>query len=358
MAKNNKIKAVFVRILKARHNSTNEMKRVGNIYDRICSIDNIRQAYINAKKNKKSTYGVRVFDKDVEGNLLRLHNELNSETYRTGEYFIFKKLTPKEREIYRLDFRHRVVHHAIMIVLEPVWCNVFTRDTYSCIKGRGIHGCANRVRQDLKDVAGTQYCLKLDVRKFYPNIDHDVLKGIIRRKIKCTRTLKLLDEIIDSAPGVPIGNFVSQYFANLYLSYLDHWLKETKGVKYYYRYCDDMVILHADKRYLHALLTEIKEYLSDRLKLQIKDNYQVFPVDSRGVDFVGYVFFHTHTLLRKSIKKAMVKKSGNIKSMASYYGWCKHCNSRNLLKKLKIDEGIFKQQATAHSAVRSKSVCV
>lgn len=334
------------------------MKRIGNIYDQICAMDNLRKAYVNAKKNHKNSYGVKLFDKDVEANLLKLHEELVNGTYRTGEYYIFKVYEPKEREIYRLDFKHRVVHHAIMNILEPIWREAFTRDTYSCIKGRGIHGCVKELKQDLKDIAGTRHCLKLDIRKFYLNIDHDILKSIIRRKIKCKRTLKLLDEIIDSAPGVPIGNYVSQYFANLYLAYFDHWIKEAKGIKYYYRYCDDMVILHSDKRYLQELFIDINKYLSDNLKLEIKGNYQVFPVDSRGVDFVGYVFFHTHTLLRKSIKKAMVKKRKNIKSLASYYGWCKHCNSRNLLKKLKIDEGIFKQQATAHSAVRSKSVCV
>lgn len=334
------------------------MKRVGNIYDQICAMDNLRKAYVNAKKNHKNSYGVKLFDKDVEANLLKLQEELVNGTYRTGEYYIFKVYEPKEREIYRLDFRHRVVHHAIMNILEPVWVSVFTRDTYSCVKKRGIHGCAKTLKRDLKDIEGTKYCLKLDIKKFYPNIDHDVLKHIIRRKIKCVRTLRLLDEVIDSAPGVPIGNYVSQYFANLYLSYFDHFLKEVKGVKYYYRYCDDMVILHSDKEFLRSMLDDIRAYLREQLKLEIKSNYQIFPVKSRGIDFVGYVFYHTHILLRKSIKKAMIVKRNNIKSMTSYYGWCKHCNSYNLLKKLKIDESIFKQQASAHTAAGGEPVCV
>jgi RNA-directed DNA polymerase len=334
------------------------MKRIGNIYDNICSLENIQQAYINAKKNKKSSYGVKVFDKDKEMNLKLLHTELTTDTYQTGKYFVFIRYTPKRREIYRLDFKHRVVHHAIMNVLEKVWVSVFTSDTYSCIKGKGIHGVLKNMKRDLKDRAGTQYCLKIDVQKFYPSIDHEVLKSIIRRKIKCKRTLSLLNEIIDSAPGVPIGNYLSQYFANLYLAYFDHWIKEEKGVKYYYRYCDDMVIFSSNKEELHTLLSEIVFYLRENLKLEIKKNYQIYPVDSRGVDFIGYVCRHSHVLLRKSIKKAMIKKIKNIKSMSSYYGWCKHCNSKNLLKKLQINESIFKQQASAHPAAGSEPVCV
>lgn len=333
------------------------MKRVGDIYDKICSMDNLRLAYRSAKRNK-SSYGIDAFERDEEGNLIRLHQELISSTYRTGEYFVFKVYEPKEREIYRLDFKHRIAHHAIMNVLEPIWHSTFTRDTYSCIKGRGIHGCVRQIKQDLKDVIGTKYCLKIDIKKFYQNIDHTILKEIIRKKIKCARTLNLLDGIIDSAPGVPIGNYLSQFLANLYLSFFDHWIKEVKVVKFYYRYCDDIVILHHDKKYLHRLFIDMRTYLHDNLNLEIKKNYQVFPVDARGIDYVGYVFYHSHTLLRKSIKKAMVKKVHNIKSMASYYGWCKHCNSRNLLEKFKIDESIFKRQAAAHPAAGREPVCI
>lgn len=116
-----------------------------------------------------------------------------------------------------------------------------------------------------------------------------MLKSILRRKLKDKRLLRLLDEIIDSADGVPIGNYLSQYFANLYLTYFDHWIKEQKRVKHYFRYADDIVILASDKSYLHSLMGEIRAYLGD-LKLEVKGNWQVFPVAARGIDFVGYVF--------------------------------------------------------------------
>jgi RNA-directed DNA polymerase len=224
-----------------------------------------------------------------------------------------------------------------MNVLEPVFVSVFTADTYSCIKKRGIHAAAKAVRSALQDEAGTQYCLKLDIKKFYPTVDHAILKLLLRRKFKDQDLLWLLDEIIDSAPGLPIGNYLSQYLANFYLTYFDHWLKEEKQVRFYFRYADDMVILSGDKQYLHDLLAEIKHYLAVNLMLSVKSNYQVFPVAARSIDFVGYRFYHTHTLLRKSIKQRFARKMAtgcNAQSIASYSGWAKHCNSRHLLKKL------------------------
>lgn len=302
-------------------------------------------AWEKARKGKTGTYGVKLFEKNLENNMRQLRDELLAGTYRTSEYSVFTLFDPKEREIYRLPFRDRVVHHAIMNVMEPIWTSIFIQHTYSCIKGRGIHAVVKELKRDLKDVENTRYCLKMDVKKFYPSVDHEILKEIIRRKIKDNRLLALLDTIIDSAPGVPIGNYLSQFFANLYLSYFDHWLKETKRVKYYYRYADDMVILAPNKPYLHGLLNEITDYLHSELNLQLKGNYQVFPVDSRGIDFVGYKFYHTHILMRKSIKKRLCRKAAKLNKkdidaksyrmqIAPWLGWAKHCDSKHLLKKV------------------------
>lgn len=137
-----------------------------------------------------------------------------------------------------------------------------------------------------------------------------------------------MDGIIDSAPGIPIGNYISQFLANFYLTGFDHWIKQTKHVKHYFRYADDIVILADDKPYLHGLLSKIKDYLAT-LKLQVKGNYQVFPIVARGIDFVGYRIYPTHTLLRKSIKKRFIKAK-KPQSLAAYKGWLKHCNARNL----------------------------
>lgn len=314
------------------------MKRLNNLYQQIYSMDNLQLADRKARKGKSDQYGIQAHDKNRDCNLAILHNLLKNKTYQTSAYTTFKIYEPKEREISRLPYYpDRITHHAVMNILEPVFVSTFTADTYSCIKGRGIHGAAGAVKQALKDVHGTKYCLKLDIKKFYPNIDHNVLKLLLGMKFKDHDLLWLLGEIIDSAPGVPIGNYLSQYFANFYLTYFDHWLKETKKLKYYFRYADDLVILSDSKADLHQILSEIRNYLADNLKLSIKGNYQVFPVDARGIDFVGYRFYHTHTLLRKSIKKnfaRMIALRRNRQSIASYYGWAKHCNSNHLLKTL------------------------
>ena len=309
-------------------------------------MDNLREADEKARRGKRKSYGVRMHDRNREENLVRLRESLLSGSFRTSSYNTFTIYEPKERLIYRLPYYpDRIVHHAVMNVLEPIWMSIFTADTYSCIKKRGIHAAAKKLKRALKnDPEGTRYCLKLDIRKFYPSIDHDVLKSVVRKKIKDARLLSLLDEIITSAPGVPIGNYLSQYFANLYLAYFDHWIKEEKHVKNYYRYADDIVVLSSDKEELHKLRIEIEDYISN-LHLELKPNWQVFPVEARGIDFLGYVFFHTHTLLRKSIKKNFCRSVRKMmkreipnqdvhKKICGWVGWSTHCNSVNLLRKV------------------------
>lgn len=314
------------------------MKRINNLFEEIISIDNLKLADLKARKGKLKSNGVIKHDINRDDNIIKLHESLKNKSFTTSKYNVFKIYERKERTIYSLNYYpDRIVHHAIINVIEPILIKTFTSNTFSCIKGRGIHGAANAVKHALKDIDNTKYCLKLDIKKFYPSIDHNVLKNILRRKIKDKDLLWLLDDIVDSAEGLPIGNYTSQYFSNLYLTYLDHWIKENQRVKYYFRYADDIVILSPDKKILHKLLNEIKNYLSTNLKLTVKNNYQIFPVKSRGIDFLGYVFYHTHTLLRKSIKKKFsktMKLKPNKHSLASYSGWIKHCSGKHLLKKI------------------------
>jgi retron-type reverse transcriptase len=231
------------------------MKRIGNIFNDVCSIDNLELADIKARKGKQNTKGVLLHDDEKDLNILKLHESLINKTFTTSDYQKFILFDKKERLISSLPYYpDRIVHHAIMNKLEPMFTSVFTSNTYSCIKGRGIHGAANALKKALQDVTNTTFCLKLDIKQFYPSIDHNVLKQLLRRKIKDNDLLWLLDDIIDSSEGVPIGNYLSQYFANFYLTYFDHWLKEVKKVKYCFRYADDIVILSGDKQYLHSLL--------------------------------------------------------------------------------------------------------
>lgn len=215
------------------------MKRYGNLYDKICDMDNLILAEKNARKGKTNTYGVRQFDKNREENLKALQKMLQEETYKTSEYKTMTIYEPKERIIYRLPYYpDRIVHHAIMNILEPIWVKNFTTDAYANIKGRGIHSCAENLKQALnKDPEGTRYCLKLDIRKYYPSVDHELLKIEVRRTIKDQRLLRLLDGIIDSEKGLPIGNYLSQYFANVFLSRFDHRMKEVHKADYYFQIC-------------------------------------------------------------------------------------------------------------------------
>lgn len=285
------------------------MKRFGNLYPQIYDIKNIGLAHKNAKRGKAHYSEVKKIEANPEKYFLEIQRMLRDKTFRNSPYEKFTKVDRgKEREIFKLPyFPDRIIHHCIMQILEPIWVKTLITDTYSSLKGRGIHKGVNRIKKALQDKRGTKYCLKLDVRKFYPSIDHSVLKGIIKRKIKDLDVLWLLDEIIDSVEGVPIGNYLSQYFGNLYLSGLDHWLKENRKCKYVFRYCDDIVILHHNKRFLGWLRKEIEYYLKVNLNLALKSNWQIFSVDVRGIDFLGYRFFHDYTLLRKSIAKRFKK---------------------------------------------------
>lgn len=320
------------------------MRRYGYLFERIVSLDNLREAAHNAARGKRLRDEVQKFFAELDDRLQELRTELLERTYLTSPYEVFIKHEIKRREIYKLPFRDRVVQWAIMQVLEPVWTPQFTADTHACIKGRGIHSLHKKLCEDLAaDPEGTRYCFKLDVRKFYPSIDHDILKTVIRRKIKDSAVLWLLDGIIDSAPGVPIGNYISQYFANLYLSELDHRIKEVAGVRYYYRYADDIVVLAGDKPTLHGVRVFINDYLNTERSLTMKDNHQIFPIESRGIDFVGYVTYHTHSLARKRNKKGLCREVAKLRKKgvpepdimlrtASRVGFMVHCNSKHLLK--------------------------
>ena len=329
------------------------MKRINNVYDKICDLDNIEKADNKARKCKRKQYSVIKHDKNRAEDNFDLFLDLSLENYKTSKYSTFKVYEPKERLIFRLPYYpDRITHHAIMNIMEPIWMKVFTKDTYSCIKGRGIHTLARQLKHDLQnDKEGTKYCAKMDIKKFYPSIDHEILKMIIRKKIKDKKLLKLLDEIIDSADGVPIGNYLSQYFANLYLAYFDHWIKEVLKVKHYYRYADDIVLLSDDKDQLRRWVIAIRIYLKENLKLELKSNYQIFPVEVRGIDFVGYVFRHNYIKIRKGVKLRLMKlvrlyKDDKIsqekfeQSVTSYFGWLKYCNSKNLLRKIHKITGI------------------
>lgn len=324
------------------------MKRIGYLFEKVCDMDNLRMAEANAGTGKGSRQEVAQFRDNLELNLADIRAQLVNRTYHTSQYTCFIKHEPKERVIYKLPYRDRVVQWAIMQVLVDIWTPIFTRDTYACIKGRGVHSLLQRLRKELRnDPDGTKYCYKIDIRKFYPSITHSILKEVVRQRIKDPALLWLLDDIIDSADGVPIGNYISQYFANLYLAELDHIVKEQWGVKYYYRYADDIVVLSDSKEFLHGIHTKMVQYLAEHRRLELKPNYQIFPVEARGIDFIGYVTRHTYCRARKRNKKALCKIVAKLRHkgltgeeirlrVASRLGFIVHADSKHLINILGV----------------------
>ena len=340
------------------------MKRYGNLYEKICSMDNLYLAFQHAKKGKGWYKEVQQIEKRPYYYLAGLQWMLQNHLYKTSEYATFtKKDGKKEREIYKLPFfPDRIAQWAVLQVIEPQLLAYFTDDTYSAIPNKGIHAAYKKLRLAVDTVPEEMiYCLKIDCKKFYPSIDHETLKQKFRRKYKDPELLELIDEVIDSIStcpatdeniefyrscgneikivkingkdfiegvGIPIGNYFSQYDGNFFLSGFDHWIKEVKRVKHYYRYMDDICIFARTKEELHQLLAEINEYFIQNLKLRIKGNYQIFPSFIRGIDFVGYRIFLNSTLLRKSTCQEMKRKMTNIRKKVengqemNYSEWC------------------------------------
>lgn len=278
------------------------MKRLGNIYSKIYDIDNLRLAHKMARQDKSHYQAVQKIDKNPDYYLFQIQEMLKNKTYKVSPYKIsIIQDSGKEREIMKLPyFPDRIIQWAIMLQLEPMFVRHFCNHSCASIKNAGITKATNLTRKYLKDVEGTQYCLKLDIKKFYPNIDKTILKSLLRQKIKDKNTLWLLDIIIDSCErGIPIGSYLSQYLSNFYLSEFDHWCKEILRVKYIIRYMDDIVILGQNKNQLRYYLQMIMSHLDQQLNLELKSNYQIFSVDIRGIDFVGFRHYHNRIILRK-----------------------------------------------------------
>lgn len=294
------------------------MKRFGNLYDKICTPGNLRLAFYQARKGKKKTKSIAAFEVNMEWELDKLREELQTDIYHPGPYTSFKIYDPKERMISAAPFRDRVVHHALCNIIEPIFEPTLIFDTYANRKGKGTHAAIHRGQKFLRFY---QYVLKADIRKYFPSIDHAVLKQIIRRKIKCKPTLELIDKIIDNsnrqetvadyfqgdnlfspvekAKGLPMGNLTSQFFANLYLSPLDHFIKEELRTKGYVRYVDDFVAFHNSKQTLHEVKARVADFLFNRLRLVLHPRKtQVFPTKD-GLTFLGQRIFITHRRLRR-----------------------------------------------------------
>lgn len=344
------------------------MRRHNNLYSRICDFENLLLAFRKASRGRRFTTDVLRFHQNLEENLFRIQEELLQGTYRPDPYRTFTIFEPKERIIHVAPFRDRVIHHAVMNVIEPIWDRLFIFDTYACRKGKGTHAGMHRTIEFLRDAhakRGKVYCFQGDISKCFPSINHHILMRIIERKIKCKGTLRLLEKIIfnggdtvdPDSHNLPIGNLISQWSANLYLGELDYFIKHRMKVKHYVRYMDDFILLHNDKKQLHAWRREIEAFLSNRLRMKLNPKSDIYPVN-RGIDFLGYRIWPSHRLMRKSTLFRATRRFKKLSalyalglvtlqhvraSVMSWLGHCKHADAKAgieiCLQSLKLIKG-------------------
>ncbi|WP_337810988.1 reverse transcriptase/maturase family protein [Enterocloster sp.] len=373
------------------------MKTLKNVFEQVVDYDNLYRAYLNARLCKRYRYEVLNFSAHLEDNLVKLQKELIDRTYTLGKYREFYIYEPKKRLIMAQPFKDRVVQWAIYQVLNPVFAQGYITDSYACIKERGTHKAVKRLHYWLRRVGKKPekyYFLKLDISKYFYRIDHDVLMGILKRKIRDDDMIFLLDKIVNSSEtnfglppgkspgevkrsdrvsekGMPVGNLSSQMFANLYLNELDQYCKRTLGIHFYVRYMDDVIILHQDKDQLHEWKRIIDTFLKEKLQLDLNEKTCIRPI-TLGVEFCGYKIWNTHIKLRKSTALKMkrnLKKlqkeyaAGEVtveeakQTISSYLGILKHCDSYSLKRTIfgeygssEVYEGwFFLQRATTET---------
>lgn len=326
------------------------VKRVGNLAPKLTDPENIEEAVRLALSGRTRWKGVAKFLKDREENTEKITEMLRNGTYRSSEYRTFeRKENGKVRHISALPFYpDRIVHWAVVLATRDVFMRTFISQTYASIPGRGTHQALTVLRGYLRDPQA-KYCLKLDVHHFFESIDKEVLMDKLRRRIKDRTVLDLYEEIIMGypGPGIPIGNLTSQWLANLYLNDIDHYMKEQYHAKWYLRYMDDIIVLGWSKGWLRRVKKKIEGLLAD-IGLKLNPRWQLFPVDARGVDFVGYRTFPRRVLLRRRTKTRLTRATRRISDslragigpdtpmrscIASYSGILSWCDGKGLYRR-------------------------
>ena len=343
------------------------MKRVGNLWEGLVSFPNLLRAARKARRNKRHRPDVQAFEFDAERELLRIRDELQSGTHAFGPYHTFTVTEPKPRLISAAPYRDRVVHHALCNVLEPVYERSFITDSYACRAGKGTHAAVRRCHA----LAGRfPWVLKADIRKFFPSIDHAILKTQLARKIKDRRVLALAGRVIDHSNeqepvidwfpgdglldptdrrrGLPIGNQTSQFFGNVYLDALDHFVTDRLGVGGYVRYVDDFVIFGAGKRELATVRARVAGFLETLRLRPHPSKTTVFPT-RQGIRFLGYRVFGSHVRMardgvirfRRRVRgwaadaaAGRLDREGMRRSVASWLGHVGHAASTRLRERL------------------------
>jgi retron-type reverse transcriptase len=340
------------------------MKTFNKLFDNVCSPENLFSAWDEFKRDKGKKEDVLEFERNLEQNVFELYREIRDKTYKHLPYMGFHIYDPKRRHIHKASVRDRVLHHAVFKILNPIFEPTFIPTSFSCRVGKGTHkGVATlnaMIRKVSRNYTRPCYALKCDVRKFFDSVDHTILLSILERKIRDPEMMELLREIVGSFSsgqsdlfshrGVPIGNLTSQIFANVYMNEFDQFVKRELKVACYVRYTDDFVVLSHDESELEPILRKMEGFLQERLQLSLHPEKVIIRKPNQGVDFLGYVIFPHHILLRTRTKRRMIRKlkektvmfkEGQISeetldaSLRSYLGVMSHADAHRLSEEVK-----------------------
>lgn len=313
------------------------MKSYNHIIDKIVSYDNLEKALNRSSKGKKNRKDVRWCLAHKETVIKEIQKMILNET------FVPPKHTPKEindgivrkkRTIIQPHYKYeQIIHHAIVQVISPDIERSSYRYSCGSMPGRGATFGKKYIEKYIREnPSKCKYVLKMDIHHYFESIDHDIIIGMIRKKYHDEKFCRLMEKIIRSESGLPIGYYTSQWLANWYLQGLDYFIKQECGAKCYVRYMDDMVIIGSNKKELHKTREKVAEYLKERLNLELKDNWQVFQLKNRFIDFMGFRFYRYRTTLRRTIFFRAVRKAKRLShltwynacQMLSYLGWFAH----------------------------------
>jgi len=324
-----------------------------NLYNELCSYENLELAYKKARKHKTLKPYVIEFEKELKKNLSILRIELLLHSYKPQPLETFIIRDPKTRKINKSDFKDRIVHHALCNIIEPIFERIFIFDSYANRKGKGTLKAIQRFdffkRKVSKNNTRNCFILKADIRHYFDEVSHEILINIIKRKIKDEKVIWLIKQILSNfnseykGKGMPLGNLTSQFFANVYLNELDYFVKHKLKIKYYIRYVDDFVIFNSNKEILEKNKEKINLFLKDELKLELHPDKSKIILLEKGITFLGYRIFYYHKLLKKNNlrrRKFILLNYNNLdynKIYSSFEGWlayAKRANTSNLRKKL------------------------
>lgn len=323
--------------------SIHVMKKCIATYDNIISVENLLEAWREFKRGKKQKKDVQEFELNLMGNIVGLHNDLQEKTYTHSTYHAFNIADPKPRNIHKASVRDRLLHHGIYRVLYPYFDVRFIHDSYSCRNNKGTHRALEGFKsfgyKVSKNNTKTCFVLKCDIRKFFASIDQKILIDILAKHISDRDILWLLARVVGSFDsgkpntGLPLGNLTSQLLVNIYMNEFDQYVKHTLKVQYYIRYADDFVIFSQDKDYLKTVLEHMKEFLETKLHLRVHPNKVFIKTLASGVDFLGWVHFPHHRVLRTATKRKMLRNVSE-KNVESYKGMLRWGNGWRAQKRL------------------------